>query len=99
MQWFDDPEVTIHVTAEEPFIIVLSGNPTTGYTWHTHVDTDYLELLSQEFKPGTVAIGAGGQELFCFRAQQRGHTAIAFEYRRPWTSEPGEQRSFQVVIC
>jgi inhibitor of cysteine peptidase len=98
MQWFDDPGLAIHVTTDEAFGVVLSGNPTTGYTWHAQVDTNFLELLSQEFEPGAAAIGAGGRELFCFRAQQTGNTAIAFESRRPWASKPGKQRSFQVVI-
>jgi inhibitor of cysteine peptidase len=99
VQWFEDSELTITVAPDETFGVVLSGNPTTGYAWHARVDTDYLELLAQEFEPEGAAMGAGGRELFRFRAHQRGETAIAFEYRRPWASEVRAQQSFQVIIA
>jgi len=98
MKQFDDPVDPIHVAVEEAFAITLTGNPTTGYTWHAQVDARYLDLTAQEFEPASEAVGAGGQEVFHFRARRATETEIAFEYRRPWGTEAHDTKRFQVVI-
>ena len=98
MRRFDDPDYAIHVEAEEAFIVALTGNPTTGYTWHLQIDPNYLELLQRQFEPATGAIGAGGRELFYFHAQHAGKTWISFEYRRPWSGEARAHQQIQVLI-
>lgn len=98
MRRFDDPGDAIYVETEEAFVVALTGNPTTGYAWHVQIDPDYLELLRQEFEPAIVAIGAGGRELFHFRAQRAGKTWISFEYRRPWGGESRAYQQIQVLV-
>ena len=98
MKRFDDPVGPIHVAEEEAFAITLRGNPTTGYTWHAQVDARHLDLIAQEFEPTREAVGAGGREVFHFRARSVTETEIAFEYRRPWSTEARDTKRFQVVI-
>ncbi|MGD8904208.1 MAG: protease inhibitor I42 family protein [Anaerolineae bacterium] len=98
MKRFADPGTTIRVEAGDSFAIELAGNPTTGYTWQPDVDSQHLELLGQEFEPGEGGVGAGGREIFRFRALKAGEAEIAFAYRRPWDKESRETSSFQVAI-
>jgi inhibitor of cysteine peptidase len=98
MQRFDNPARTIRVRASEEFAIALAGNPTTGYTWQPDADPDYLDLLGQEFERGGPGVGAGGQEVFTFRAVDRGTTEVAFNYQRPWDIVARDTKRFSVVI-
>ncbi len=98
MQRFDDPTQAIRVATGETFAIALVGNPSTGYTWQVDVDAQYLELLAQEFEPKGRGVGAGGDEVFQFRATATGQTWIACEYRRPWDREARNTERFQVVV-
>jgi inhibitor of cysteine peptidase len=95
---YTDPETAIQVTAGEEFSIVLAGNPTTGYTWQVHTDGRHLELLEQTFERGGEGVGAGGQEIFRFRALAAGETEIACEYLRPWEEERLESKCFRVTV-
>ena len=98
MRSFEDPMRAVRVALEEAFTVTLAGNPTTGYTWQADVDPRYLELLTQEFELVSETVGAGGQEVFRFRALEAGETEIAFEYRRPWGGKARDAKHFQVVI-
>ena len=98
MQRFNDPRATIEVAEGQVFAVALAGNPTTGYTWQAEIDGRYLELLGLEFEPGGEAIGAGGCEVFRFRALLAGRTELLFEYRRPWGGPPEDTRCCPLVI-
>jgi len=95
---YADPIAAIQIGAGELFAIELAGNPTTGYTWQVHADSQHLELLGQEFEPGGEGVGAGGQEVFRFRVLAAGETEIACEYRRPWDKEVRDTRRFRVAV-
>jgi inhibitor of cysteine peptidase len=95
---FDDPAQAIQVAAGETFAVRLAGNPTTGYTWQANVDSSYLELVYQEFEPGGEGVGAGGHEVFRFRARETGETEIVFEYRRPWGGAARDVARFQAIV-
>ena len=99
VQRFDDPVGSVEVRAEEQFAIALTGNPTTGYEWQASVDARYIESGTREFEPGGEAPGAGGREVFRFRARQAGETEIAFEYRRAWEREPVDVRRLRLLIA
>lgn len=99
MRRFDDPARTIRVVVDEIFAVALAGNPTTGYAWQASVDARCLDLLSQEFEPGGEAIGAGGLEVFRFRARGVCRTEIEFEYRRPWGGAARDAARFRVVVA
>lgn len=88
VQRFDEPVSPIRVTENEQFAVALAGNPTTGYVWQAAVDADYVELLSQAFEREGDAVGAGGREVFYFRAHRAGETEITFESRRAWGGSP-----------
>ena len=84
-------------------IVTLESNPTTGYQWELSEITgnDILELVSSEFQPAeTGLVGAGGTEVWTFKALARGEATINLEYSRPWEGgEKGEKTfSLNVVV-
>lgn len=96
---YEDPAGPIHVAMEERFAIALVGNPSTGYEWQASADSNYLELRSREFVLGAGAVGAGGRNLFHFRALRAGETEVLFEYRRSWEKTARETRRCKLVIA
>ncbi|MGD2207720.1 MAG: protease inhibitor I42 family protein [Anaerolineae bacterium] len=99
MRTFHDQEQAIRVAVDEAFAIALPGNPTTGYTWEADADDRCLELVDRVFEPGSEGVGAGGHEVFRFRALAAADkTEIGFEYKRPWDASARDTKRFRVVI-
>jgi inhibitor of cysteine peptidase len=93
----------IEVTVSRDFSITLASNPTTGYQWELAdpLDEAVVKLVSREYKgPETKLIGAGGQEIWTFRAVSRGQTLISLKYVRPWEKgvAPDKTASYTVIV-
>ena len=99
---YSDTEETIDIGANKEFVILiaLESNPTTGYIWEASYDETMLELVGESYEPGEYAkqglIGAGGTELFRFRALKSGETEITMVYKRSWEAEVLDQKVFTV---
>ena len=77
----------ITVKAGQEFKISLASNPTTGYGWQfaKHPDAKLLKLLGSEFKPAqSKLVGAGGTQVWTFKALAPGKTPLALNYVRAW---------------
>ncbi|MDO5561688.1 MAG: protease inhibitor I42 family protein [bacterium] len=74
--------------------IVLSSNPTTGYTWqYTYLDetqTDLLEINQEYYSDCSDAeiAGCGGYDVFTLKGLKTGEARLKFTYERTWESEP-----------
>jgi inhibitor of cysteine peptidase len=97
MERFEDPKRTIRVPADETFAVALSANLTSGYSWELDVDASSLEVVDESYEPDTLAVGAGGKQVFRLRARRRGETRIVCKYHRPWEGEPRDKRELRVV--
>jgi len=78
---------TFHVTVGEEFKITLDSNATTGFQWSlaVPVDESVVKLVSNAYEaPQTALVGAGGKEVWTFRAVGRGRTEIRMKYSRSW---------------
>ncbi len=99
---YTDSGQTINIGVNQEFVIALDSNPTTGYIWQASYDEDMLELVKSEYKLGEEAeqgvVGAGGIELFRFKAVKTGETEITLVYKRPWEEESIDQKVFAVNI-
>jgi predicted secreted protein len=90
------------VAVGEEFLITLSANPSTGYTWEPQFDKNYLSLRGKDFvsdkpsEPGMV--GVGGTEVFTFAPIKVGETTVTMGYGRSWESKPSETRVFKYII-
>lgn len=85
--------------------ISLTGNPTTGYSWHFKVsDGSVLELSRDYYQSDAKAgeVGAGGLYTWDFRALKAGTTAITFKYYRDWLGEsdaaPEDTIEFKILV-
>ena len=100
---FSDDSHPIRIKAGEEFSIVLDSNPTTGYSWQLEksFDKDVLGLIEHGYlPPESPRRGAGGREIWDFRARKEGTAEIRLEYRRPWEKDklPIRTRTFTVLV-
>jgi predicted secreted protein len=101
---YTDPSQTIDIGADSEFVILiaLESNPSTGYSWQASYDEGLLELVEESYELGPYAkiglVGAGGTELFRFKALGKGEAEITMVYKRPWETEVLEQRVFTVDV-
>jgi inhibitor of cysteine peptidase len=93
------------ITAEvgQKFSVTLESNPTTGYQWRLArpLDEKHLTLLTNEFvKSKSKLSGAGGQQIWWFRALRAGKTQIDLEYARSWETgvAPVLETNYAVLI-
>jgi predicted secreted protein len=90
---------SITVKEHDEFRIVLSENPSTGFSWFMSVsnfNTRLLRLLKSRFIPGH-GIGAPGTRILRFKALEEGSTTIYLQYRGP-SDQLGDTRTVHVTI-
>jgi inhibitor of cysteine peptidase len=99
---YTDSGQTISIGVNQQFVVALGSNPTTGYRWQVRHDETMLEMVSSEYETGEPAkqgvVGAGGVELFSFKALKTGETKITMTYKRPWEEQSIEHKVFTVNI-
>jgi inhibitor of cysteine peptidase len=101
---YSDPSKTIEISSGTEFDIVISldSNPTTGYSWFPTYDQDELVLVNEDYQPGEDAqsglIGAGGTQIFRFKALKTGQATISMSYQRPWETGALETKVFNVEV-
>ena len=101
---YTDPEETIDISTDKEFVILiaLESNPTTGYSWEADYDETALELVENSYEPGEFAqqgaVGAGGTQLFRFKALKRGEVKITMSYKRPWEDQVLDQKIFTIDV-
>lgn len=81
----------------------LDSNITTGYSWELSetTDTEIISLESSLYENSQEKediVGAGGAELFSFRAISAGQTDLILEYIRPWEEGMESADSFTLKI-
>ena len=69
--------------------VTLGSNPTTGFQWSEEAeisDETIIKQVSHKFVgPETDVPGTPGEEVWTFKALERGTTTILLEYSRSWT--------------
>jgi inhibitor of cysteine peptidase len=85
----------------QDLIVVLEGNPSTGYGWEVaEIDEQVLQAGSAEFQPRSDLEGAPGAFALPFQAVGKGQTTLRLNYRRSWEKDvqPVETFAVQVVV-
>ena len=98
---YSDPDKTIEINAGTEFDIVISldSNPTTGYSWVPAYDQDNLILVDEDFQPvENGLLGAGGTQIFRFKALKAGQATITMSYERSWEKGAIETKIFNVEV-
>lgn len=89
---FDDKGKSFELEKGDRINIKLESNPTTGYSWILggETDTSVVSLFDSKFvqtEKEEELVGAGGYEIFTFKAENSGQTEITLTYQRPWEEE------------
>ena len=95
----------VELAAGGSLAVTLESNPTTGFKWDMASNTDetVLQLVDHKFQPpqapqgGPPLVGAGGKEVWNFKALKKGTSIISMEYSRPW--EGGEKAEWTFVLA
>ncbi len=98
----DGRQVALRV--DNVLVVELPANRTTGYSWAVSatagsvLERDGEPLYLEQVPPGRV--GAGGTEVWRFRATRPGRQSLRFEYRRPWEKSvaPAKVVTYEVIV-
>jgi inhibitor of cysteine peptidase len=101
-----DANSRVELEQGQILVITLESNPTTGYRWEVVEDQESIleQIGESEFKPSDEGeppmAGAGGWEIFRFKAISAGQTTLRLVYRRPWEEgvEPINTFSINVLV-
>lgn len=94
---------TINAQVGQEFTITLEANATTGYEWQLAkpLDESTFKLISSDYVTDkTNLIGAGGSQIWVFKALKAGEATISFKYVRPWEKDnpPAKEETFPINI-
>jgi len=90
---------TVTLKEGENFTVTLPSNPSTGYSWQPEFDAAFLsQVVEAEFEAESSLAGAGGAEIFEFKAVQPGTTTLTLNYERPWEENVDPVETFQIKL-
>jgi len=93
---------TYNLSEDDPFQIVLPGNPTTGYVWVLlpYDETVVKQVGEPEYKVYDSKIGSGGVYTYHFQAIADGETDLYFQYKRKLDTIKPASKTFEVkIVC
>ncbi|MFC2059385.1 protease inhibitor I42 family protein, partial [Chloroflexota bacterium] len=94
----------VEVTAGSSFTVTLDSNATTGFQWELVDITDdtVLELSDQTYATPQPTdppmVGAGGKEVWTFKALSEGECTITMEYSQPWEGGTKAAETFTLTM-
>jgi len=90
---------TVSLHRGDRLIVILPGNPSTGFGW-AFASGDNHVLVQQgepEFTRDSKALGAGGRYRFSFVAAANGEVPLRLVYRRPFETK-APATTFEVTV-
>lgn len=96
-----DAGTTVELVTDDEVVITLESNVTTGFAWTLAraPDDEVLELVDSTYvEPETELVGAGGEEVWTFRAIGAGATDLELSYERSSGETAGEPFALTVVV-
>jgi predicted secreted protein len=100
---FSDPATPVTVTKGQTFALTLRSNPTTGYIWQLAKSPEdgVIQFIDNQYRGDkTVLVGAGGREIWTFKAVGTGETTIGLKYVRPWEKNTASAKIalFKIIV-
>jgi len=100
---YTQPDKPIGIAVGQQFVIKLVSNPTTGYGWQLAkpLDTTVLQCVTNAYVGSDSKLcGAGGHEVWTFKAVGQGKADISMKYVRPWEKDvPADKTNvFSVIV-
>lgn len=93
----------VNGTVGNDIILPLDANPTTGYIWQLGepLDEKIVTLGGHRYeRPETDRVGAGGRDIWIFKAIGPGQTLVFLDCVRPWEKgvPPIKRKIFKIRI-
>jgi len=94
----------LEVKVGQEFNITLESNPSTGYGWQLakQLNETILVLIGFEYKSSGsgLIVGAGGTEIWTFKAVKSGTAEISLKYVRPWETDvpPIKEENYGIIV-
>lgn len=94
---------TVTLDVDQVLAIRLESNPTTGYGWQViEVDESILQAEGgpEMIEPtqATPMLGAGGWQVFRYRAKASGETVMKLGYARPFEPDVAPIETFTLTV-
>lgn len=90
---------TISVASGSTFQLALEANKTTGYDWSQTVSGSSVTYVSGAYEaPTTDRDGAGGTQVFTYKAVQPGTSTISLTYSQVGSGDVGQQYTVTVDV-
>ena len=93
-------QITLNA-GDEVKLTLDSNTGSTGFSWANASISNgsVLKEVSRDYKePETDLIGASGQDVWTFKAQEKGAGTISMNYSRPWETGVEPAATFNVTI-
>ncbi len=92
----------VYVKKGDEVKLMLESNPSTGFKWNfdEKPDENILLVTGYEYIPDSndeIIDGAGGKEVWTFKAVNTGTAVMYLSYSRPWESVPSA-KNFKVKV-
>jgi len=84
----------------QEIVVSLESNPTTGYIWEISNIGDGIiaQVGKTTYESKSDLLGAGGIQVFRFKAKGAGQVDLNFVYHRPWEKNVKPVRTFSLKI-
>ncbi len=82
--------------------VTLDSNQTTGFSWELKEigDTNILQKMDSKYvAPTSNMVGAGGKEVWNFKALKGGTTTLTMDYSQPWAGGQKDVKSFNLTVA
>jgi inhibitor of cysteine peptidase len=82
--------------------VTLDSNQTTGFSWELKEigDTNILQKMDSKYvAPTSNMVGAGGKEVWNFKALKGGTTTLSMDYSQPWAGGQKDVKSFNLTVA
>jgi len=91
---------TVEIGVGGILVVVLKGNPATGYIWDVvSPDKGILKQVGEtEFEPGRKARGSDGKIMMRFETAEAGKISLKLIYHRPLEKDRPPIKIFEVRI-
>jgi inhibitor of cysteine peptidase len=91
---------SITVDDGQQFVIALTANPSTGYSWQAADNDKVTYLGSSQVNASNQAVGSSGTQELRFKATATGETTLDLAYSRPFEGgvPPAQTATFDVTI-
>lgn len=97
-------EKAVNASLGKEFIVSVESNPmSTGFSWWTSFDPQYVDLVSDTYVSGnksTLMVGVPGREVFTFVPKSTGDTVLTMLYLQPWENGTiGSRKIYPISIA